>query len=265
MTTLHLLIIAIIQGITEFLPVSSSGHLALIPHLAGFQDQGQTVDVAAHLGSLLAVLVYFRRDVLQLLTGCRDLAAGKLQSGQARLCLCLAVATVPVLVGGVAVLSLGLVDMLREPAVIGWATILFGILLYWADRVGPLNQDLADWRLRHALIIGLWQVASLVPGASRSGVAITGARMCGFSRRESVRIAMLMAIPTIIGAAVLSGASAWSDTGTSMFPELALVVILSFLSALVALHIMIRLLDRFRFTPFVIYRLLVGCGLLLLG
>ncbi len=265
MTTLHLLIVAIVQGITEFLPVSSSGHLALIPHLAGIEDQGQTVDVAAHLGSLLAVLVYFRRDVLLLLTGCRDLASGKLQSGSARLVLCLAVATVPVLSGGAAVLSFGLVETLRDPAVIGWATILFGIVLYWADRIGPIERGMSDWRLRHALIIGLWQVASLVPGASRSGVAITGARMCGFGRRESVRIAMLMAIPTIIGAAVLSGASAWSGQGAAMFPELALVVILSFLSALVALHFMIRLLDRFRFTPFVIYRVLVGCGLLLLA
>lgn len=264
MTVLHLLIVAVVQGVTEFLPVSSSGHLALIPVLTGFEDHGRTIDVAAHVGSLAAVLTYFRREAGLILRGTFQLLSGTAGTPEATLTVRLAVATVPVALAGGALLITGSADLLRDPIVIGWATILFGIVLYWADRKGGTARTVGDLSLRDAFAVGLWQAVSLVPGASRSGVAITGARLCGFSRKDSVRIAMLMSIPTIAAAGLVSGIDAYAREGIGGLRESTMVIACSYISALVALHLMMRFLDRYRFTPYIVYRILLGTGLLLL-
>ena len=264
MTVLHLLIVAAVQGITEFLPVSSSGHLALIPVLTGFEDHGRTIDVAAHVGSLAAVLTYFRKEAGLLLRGALQLLSGTAGTPEARLTVRLAVATVPVALAGGALLVTGFADLLRDPIVIGWATILFGIVLYWADRKGGTGRTIDELSLKDAFSVGLWQAVSLVPGASRSGVSITGARLCGFGRKDSVRIAMLMSIPTIAAAGLISGIDAYAKEGIGALRESTVVIACSYISALVALHLMMRFLDRFRFTPYIIYRIILGAGLLLL-
>ena len=264
MTMLHLLIVAAVQGITEFLPVSSSGHLALIPVLTGFEDHGRTVDVAAHVGSLIAVLTYFRKEVGLLVRGSLELMSGTAGTPQAKLVVRLAVATVPVAIAGAILLVSGLADLLRDPIVIGWATILFGIVLLWADRKGETGRTIRELGMKDAIVVGLWQAVSLIPGASRSGLSITGARLCGFSRKDSVRIAMLMSIPTIVVAGFITGFDAHVREGIGALRESAVVAAFSFLSALIALHLMMRFLDRYRFTPYVIYRVFMGAGLLLL-
>ena len=174
MSLWHLVLLALIQGITEFLPVSSSGHLILLPGLTGAEDQGLALDVAVHIGTLGAVILYFWFDVRVALGGTLRLAQGKIDTKGAFLALCLLIATIPVMAAGLALRLTGLDDALRSVAVIGWAMIVFGLVLYWADRTGAETRTAPEWTLKHAMIMGLWQVLALIPGTSRSGITITG-------------------------------------------------------------------------------------------
>ena len=262
MTTFHLLLIALIQGATEFLPVSSSGHLILLPSFVGFEDQGQVIDVAAHLGTLGAVLLFFRRDVGLALGGLLQLLRGDRQSEGARLALGLIIATVPVVIAGLILSMTGVNDQMRSIAVIGWAMIIFGLLLYWADQNGQSERTTSDWTLRNAINMGLWQAVALIPGTSRSGITITAGRMLGFTRSDAARISMLMSIPTIIASATLTGLDAMGTAGSDAWAAIAIVAAMSFGAALVALTLMMRLLKSVSFTPYVVYRLGLGAVLL---
>ncbi|MGJ8606323.1 MAG: undecaprenyl-diphosphate phosphatase, partial [Marivita sp.] len=164
MPLLHLALVAIIQGVTEFLPVSSSGHLILLPALTGMDDQGLVIDVAVHVGTLFAVILYFRTDVAMAVAGVPRLLMGRLDTPGARLAFLLAVATIPVVVAGLLLRLTGLDDALRGVAVIGWAMLGFGLLLWWADRRGPEQREAADWSLRDAVVMGFWQAVALIPG-----------------------------------------------------------------------------------------------------
>ena len=146
----QLLILALIQGITEFLPISSSGHLILLPNLTGMQDQGLAIDVAVHVGTLGAVLLYFRADVKEAVSGLPRLLAGHMDTPGARLAFLLIVSTIPVIVAGLVLKVLGIDEMLRSTAVIGWTMLLFGLVLYWADKSFPQRRPAEDWSLRHA-------------------------------------------------------------------------------------------------------------------
>ena len=205
MTLFHLLLVAVIQGITEFLPVSSSGHLILLPNLTGMADQGQAIDVAVHVGTLLAVILYFWRDVAAALLGLGRLVRGRADTPGAKLALLLIIATVPVVLAGLVLKLTGLDDALRSVAVIGWTMLIFGIVLYWADQRGAETRSTGDWTLRHAIIMGLWQAVALIPGTSRSGITITGGRLLGYAREDAARLSMLMSIPTIIASGTLLG------------------------------------------------------------
>ncbi len=262
MTTFQLLLIALIQGITEFLPVSSSGHLILLPSLSGMEDQGQVIDVAAHLGTLGAVILYFWADVKLALVGLTRLAQRKIDTQGAFLALCLIVATVPVIIVGLVLKVTGLSDAMRGIAVIGWAMIIFGIVLYWADQKGTTAKTAAQWSLKDAVQMGLWQALALIPGTSRSGITITAGRMLGYNRADAAKLAMLMSIPTIIASAALLGLDVISTGDIGEIRDIGIVVVMSFAAALVALTLMMRLLKSVSFTPYVIYR--IGLGLILL-
>lgn len=262
MPLFSLVIIAIIQGITEFLPVSSSGHLILLPRLTGIEDQGLVIDVAVHVGTLFAVILYFWRDVVEGLSGLGRLALGRVDTPGASLALCLIVATVPVILVGLVLKVTGAIDMLRSVAVIGWTMIIFGILLYWADRRGGTAKEVRDWTIRDAIILGLWQAAALIPGTSRSGATITGARALGYGREDAARVSMLMSIPTIMASALLVGADVVAQADSQMALEAAIAAAFSFVAALAALTLMMRLLRTVSFTPYVIYRLVLGVVLL---
>ncbi|WP_424975919.1 undecaprenyl-diphosphate phosphatase [Dinoroseobacter sp. S124A] len=265
MPLFHLLLVAIIQGLTEFLPVSSSGHLILLPALSGMEDQGQTIDVAVHVGTLFAVVLYFWADVKVAAGGLTRLARGKVDTPGAFLALCLVIATGPVILVGLILSVTGLNDMMRSMAVIGWTMLIFGIVLYWADQKGPSTRDAGGWTLKHALIMGLWQAVALIPGTSRSGITITGARFLGYKREDAAKLSMLMSIPTIIASGSLLGLEVAADANWQLLVDGAIAALFAFVAALAALVLMMRLLKSVSFTPYVIYRIVLGVILLMLA
>ena len=262
MTLFQLFLVAVIQGITEFLPVSSSGHLILLPGLTGLDDQGQLIDVAVHVGTLGAVVLYFWQDVKTGLLGLPRLFLGKIDTPGASLAFGLVVATVPVILCGAVLHFTGLSSALRSVAVIGWTMLIFGVVLYWADRTGQNTKTAENWTVRDALIMGFWQALSLIPGTSRSGITITGARRLGYGRTDAARLSMLMSIPTIMASGRLLGAEAALDANIAALRDCAIAAALAFVSALIALSLMMRLLRSVSFTPYVIYRILLGLILL---
>ncbi|MEJ6393337.1 undecaprenyl-diphosphate phosphatase [Gymnodinialimonas sp. 2305UL16-5] len=262
MTFLHLFLLAMIQGITEFLPVSSSGHLILLPGLTGLEDQGQVIDVAAHVGTLGAVVLYFWTDVKTALIGTPRMLMGRLDTPGAKLAFLLLISTIPVILFGIVLEMTGLYEHLRSIAVIGWTMLIFGVVLYWADQNGPLTKVAADWNRRDAIIIGLCQAISLIPGTSRSGITITAGRYLGYDREGAARIAMLMSIPTILASGIFSGAKVISQADATAAWDGAIAAALSFVAALLALILMFRLLKSVSFTPYVIYRVVLGVILL---
>ncbi len=262
MPIFQLLLVAIIQGITEFLPVSSSGHLILLPYFTGLQDQGQIIDVAVHVGTLFAVILFFWRDVSLCISGLPRLLSGHIDTPGSKLSFLLIIATIPVLIMGVMLKLTGLVDLMRSITVIGWTMLIFGIFLYWADRKGPQDKSSGDWSTKDAVTLGLWQAVALIPGTSRSGIVITGARALGYNRTDAAKIAMLMSIPTIIASGVFLGAEVIATADITAARDGAIAAVFSFLAALVALSLMMRLLRTVSYTPYVIYRVILGLGLL---
>ena len=262
MPLFQLILVALLQGVTEFLPISSSGHLILLPQLTGFNDQGQAIDVAVHIGTLLAVTIYFRSDIGPALRGLGRLVRGRAGTEGARMALLLVVATIPVVVVGLFVHLTGLDDAMRSMKVIGWTMLVFGVVLYWADQVGATRKTQDDWSLRDVLIIGFWQVLALVPGTSRSGITITGARLLGYARHDGAKLSMLMSVPTIAASGALLAGESLADADIGVLRDGAIAAMFSFLAALVALTLMMRLLRSVSFTPYVIYRIALGLVLL---
>jgi len=258
----YLLLVAVIQGITEFLPVSSSGHLILLPNLTGMTDQGQAIDVAVHVGTLAAVVIYFWRDVAVGLGGLPRLLRGRVDTPGAKLALLLIVSTIPVIVAGLILKVTGLSDAMRSVAVIGWTMLVFGIVLYWADQKGPVDKTAEDWTMGDAIKMGLWQVLALIPGTSRSGITITGARMMGYARTDAARLSMLMSIPTIVASGLLLGVEVAGEADAGLARDAGIAALFAFGAALLALVLMMRLLRSVSFTPYVIYRVVLGAFLI---
>jgi undecaprenyl-diphosphatase len=262
--TLHILLLALVQGITEFLPISSSAHLILAPRLFQFPDQGLDFDIAVHLGSLLAVLVYFRREIGRIGADLlRSLGQRRLVSADARLGWMLILATLPVVVIGAAFKAVVQGD-LRSPLVIALATIVFGLLLWWFDVKGKRRRDEYDIGVRDALIIGLMQALAIIPGTSRAGITITAGLMLGLSRAAASRFSFLLAIPTISMSSVLAGRDLWQSGAAVQWNDLFLGVTLSALAAYLCIHYFLRLIERVGMLPFVLYRLALGALILVL-
>ena len=261
----HLILVALIQGITEFLPVSSSGHLILLPTLTGLEDQGQVIDVAVHVGTLFAVVLYFWSDVRIGLAGIPHMLTGRVDTPGSRLAFLLLVATLPAILFGLLLKLTGLSDMMRSMTVIGWTMLLFGLLLYIADQRGASDKTDADWSLPDAIKMGLWQAVALIPGTSRSGICITAGRMLGYARHDAAKIAMLMSIPTIFASGALLATEVAATANAQAARDGAIAAALAFLAALGALSLMMRLLRSTTFTPYVIYRAALGIGLLVLA
>jgi undecaprenyl-diphosphatase len=262
MSLFHLFLVAIIQGITEFLPVSSSGHLILLPQLSGMKDQGQVIDVAVHIGTLFAVILYFWKDVALGLSGVPRLVTGRIDTPGSRLAFLLVIATIPVVVIGLILSITGLSDTMRSMKVIGWTMLIFGIVLYWADQRGTIEKSTTDWKFKDAVVMGLWQAVALIPGTSRSGITITAARTLGYGRHDAARLSMLMSIPTIIASGVLLGAKVVATADFTSARDGAIAAVFAFVAALLALTLMMRLLRSVSFTPYVIYRVVLGVTLL---
>ena len=266
MTLFTLFLLAIIQGLTEFLPISSSAHLVLLHEINQTGAEGVALDVAVHLGSILAVIGYFRAESAAAARGLGHLLRGRGGNAEARLARNLIVATVPLVLAGGLVVVMDWSDALRNIRVIGWAMIVFGLLLWWIDRRAPQTGRVTDWNLRQALIMGLWQALALIPGTSRAGITITGARAIGMERHDAARIAMLMSIPALLAAGgVLAIDVVRSEAGVELLWRAGLAALFAFGAAWLALALMMRFLDRVSFTPYVIYRVALGAVLLALA
>lgn len=260
MPFLHIVVLALVQGITEFLPISSSGHLILVPIVAGWPDQGLMIDVAVHVGTLGAVLLYFWRDVWMMLAGLGRVARGRWDPG-ARLAVLVIAATLPVVVAGF-ILDHFYPQGLRSIEVIGWTTLLFGIVLYLADAFGLTVRRMEHMRFSDAAVIGVSQVLALIPGTSRSGITMTAARMLGFDRTDAARFSMLLSMPTILGAGTLKGWELYQSGDAQLTADAFAVAGLAMVSALVAITLLMAWLRRATFTPFVVYRVVLGVLLL---
>lgn len=261
MTLIQLVVLAIIQGITEFLPISSSAHLILAPVVMNWEDQGPLIDLAAHVGSLFAVLLYFRLETAMLVRGGVDALRFK-ETDERRLFLFLAVATVPTLLLAAVFVLLDLVDVLRSPVLIGWTSIIFAALLWHADRSKGDREGLKGITWRDTLVIGGAQMISLVPGVSRSGITMTMGRYLGLTRSEAARFSMLLSIPITMALGFFAAISIARDGVGATMSAAAIVAGLSFLCAYAAIAVLMRLTRTMSFTPFVIYRIILGVLLL---
>lgn len=251
---LHLVVLAIVQGITEFLPISSSAHLILVPVFTGWADQGLALDVAMHIGTLLAVVLYFRRDVAMLLSGAVDVARRR-STPAARLALQIIAATVPVVVAGF-LLKDRIEGDWRSPVLIMVTTAAFGVMLWVADRRAGRAEGTVDgltWR--DVLLIGAAQTLALVPGVSRSGITMTAALLLGQRRPEAARFSLLLSIPTTAAAGALGAMDLVGTQDAALQTDALIAGGLAFLSALAAIAGLMACLRRASFTPFVIYRL----------
>lgn len=260
MPLFEIFILAAIQGITEFLPVSSSGHLRIAAEFLGVSENTLVMDVAVHVGTLFAVVLYFWRDLFSMGGGVVDIARGRRNDG-ARLAGFLTAATIPIALAGY--FGKALIETeLRTLEIVAWTTIGFGVLLFLADRTGMRILRIEHMTLSNAVMIGLAQVLALIPGTSRSGITITAARFLGYERTDAARFSMLLSIPAIAGAGTLVGLQL-IETGDPVLTRGALVAAgLSFVTALAAIALFLRWLRVAGFGPFVIYRIIIGCVLL---
>ncbi|HHH36061.1 MAG TPA: undecaprenyl-diphosphate phosphatase [Gammaproteobacteria bacterium] len=261
MATWQELILALIQGLTEFLPISSSAHLILFPRLMGWRDQGLAFDVAVHVGTLAAVMIYFRRE---LLTMSRDWAASlasRRLTAEARLAWGVLLGTLPVGLCGL-LLKHYVETTLRSPLVIAAATIAFGLLLWWADRRGRRLRDEHSLSLGDILFIGVAQAVALIPGTSRSGITITAGLMLGLTRAAAARFSFLLSIPVIALAGMLEVRDLVQAGGPLPLSDLTLGAAASGITAYLVIHYFLRLLEQVGMLPFILYRLVLGVLLL---
>jgi len=257
---IQILVLAVVKGATEFLPISSSGHLILVPLFTGWPNPGLALDVAMHVGTLAAVLVYFWRDVGRMIVGLARLATGRRDPG-ARLVWYLILGTLPALAVGWFIEHYA-GDALRRIEVVAWTMVAFAIVLWLADRFGLTILRLEHLRASHALIIGICQCLAFVPGTSRSGITMLAARLLSFERPEAARFSFLLSIPAISAAGIWEGLKLYRTGTPVLVHDAVLAAILSGAVGIMAIAGLMAWLKRSTFAPFVIYRLVFGAALL---
>ncbi|MDB4905805.1 MAG: uppP [Gemmatimonadetes bacterium] len=260
MTILQALVLGLVQGLSEFLPISSSAHLTLVPWLLGWEDPGLAFDVALHTGTLVAVLWYFRAEWVALARAAIELLRTRtLDTVEKRRVLYLIIATIP---GGIAGLLLekAAESAFRSPAIVATALIVMGVVLWLVDRAASATRPLEQLTLRDSVVIGLAQVFALVPGVSRSGSTITAGRALGFTRESAAVFSFLMSMPIIAAAAILKVPGVLRAGVTA---PLVIGVIASAVSGWVAITILLRYVSKHSYGLFAIYRVLVGVAVLL--
>jgi undecaprenyl-diphosphatase len=261
MTFLQQLLIALVQGITEFLPISSSGHLILIPYFTDLPDQGPLIDVAVHVGSLLAIIIYFFRDVLGLAKGgLSTVGIGKAPE-QKKLFWYIAIGTVPAVVVGAFLAIGGYLESFRFTDLVAVNLIVYGLLLGVADRWGRQEKSYEDLTARDAIIVGLAQALALIPGTSRSGVTMTAARFLGYKRVEAARFSFLLSIPAVAGAGLLAAFDLAGATSQMQWDALVAGA-MTFVAAFATMAFLMRFLRKASMLVFVIYRVALGAALL---
>lgn len=256
MSWLQLLVLALVQGITEFLPISSSAHLILASQVSGWPDQGLVFDLAVHLGTLAAVVVYFRNDLRNMIVSA---ASGR--GPERSMAAWLLLASIPLAVTGL-LLHDWVESDLRSPRVIAYSTIGFGLLLAaaWLFRRGSDSESETGWR--RALLIGVAQVLALIPGTSRAGITMTAGLFCGLNARASAKFSFLLAIPAIAMAGVYGVWRVSQQSAGIHWPEFFAAAAVAALAAFVCIHAFLGLIERIGMLPFVVYRLALGIALL---
>ena len=262
MDPLQLLVLALVQGITEFLPISSSAHLILVPVITGWQDQGLAFDIAVHLGTLLAVIGYFRVRVARLVVAGIKAPFTRERDADGRLAWLLVLATIPFGLAGLLLKDV-VETTLRGPLVIAAASIGFGLLLWWSDRGGggTRDEDSLDWR--DALFIGLFQAVALIPGTSRSGITMTAALLLRLDRVAAARFSFLLSIPVIVLSGLLQVYELIAAGNAVAWGVLASGTLCSGLAAWACIHLFLRFIERLGMAPFVVYRVALGAVLIL--
>jgi undecaprenyl-diphosphatase len=271
MSVLHAIILGIVQGLSEFLPISSSGHLILVPELFGWTELtsnpslNKTFDVALHMGTLVGAVIYFRRELRRYVAGAwHSLRTRSITTTDERIGWLLLLSAIPGAIAG-ALLSSTIEDELGDPILIGVMMIVFGAVLYWADHL-PQRRDFDGFHTRDAVLMGIAQAVALQPGVSRSGVTISEGRWLGFNRDAATRLSFLMSLPIIAGAGLYKGAEVISDGGipSGFVQPFIWGTIASGISGWIAIAWLLRLLRTHSFTPFVIYRFVVGTAVIII-
>ncbi len=261
MSWLQIVVLAIVQGLTEFLPISSSGHLVLVPAVFGWSDQGLAFDVAVHFGSLIAVCLFFRSDVVALLRGGCQLLGRKNKTPESQLALVLGIGTIPAAIAGLTMA--GWVEAsLRDPAVIVVTLSGYGIIMVLADRFGRRERNISGVRLSDAIWIGCAQALALIPGTSRSGITISAARALGFHRQDAARFSFLLSIPVILLASLYKGFEMLTGPVPVPWGELGFAALISSMVAYLSIGFFMRVVSHIGLLPFAVYRLALAAVIL---
>lgn len=257
MTWLQVIVLAIVQGLTEFLPISSSGHLVLVPSMLGWSDQGLAFDVAVHFGSLIAVCIFFRRDIAGLLRGGVELLRLRNETVESRLALGLGLGTVPAAIAGLT-LAGWIEANLRDPSVIVGTLAGYGLLMLVADRYARSDRNITHVGLKDALVIGAAQALALIPGTSRSGVTITAGRILGLARQDAARFSFLLSVPVILLASGYKALELVLGNTPVPWAELGVGVAVSCIVAYLSIDFFMRFVSRIGLLPFAIYRFILA-------
>ena len=250
LSSIEILILSAIQGITEFLPVSSAAHIVLVSKYYSFNNQNLLIDICLHLGSLLAIILYFREDLFNLKNSKKFLIK-------------ILIGTIPIIPIGYILYQTGLIEKLRNLEVIAWMTLIFGIFLYISDKNKMNNKIESNFTNKSAIIFGLFQVLSLIPGVSRSGITITTGRALGFNRFDSAKISFFLAIPVLVAASSLGLYNIYKEGSVELNFLAIIAVIFSFIFSYLTIAIFLNIIKKFSLKMFVVYR--IALSLLILG
>lgn len=246
---LEIFILSTIQGITEFLPISSSSHLIIVSNFLNFENQGLSIDVSLHIGSFLAVVTYFRKEIINLVKN-------------KKLFIKMIICSLPVMIAGYLLIKLNLMDQIRNIKIIGWTTLVFGILLYISDKF-PIGKNIENnFSLKSAFFIGFFQILSLIPGVSRSGITITAARFLKFQRYDSAKISFLLSIPTLAAVSIFGLKNLIVSDNLDLSIASLISIFLSFLFSLITINYFLKYIKKFSLYVFVVYRIILGIVIL---
>tara|TARA_Y100000590_G_scaffold358449_1_gene413811 strand:- start:151 stop:918 length:768 start_codon:yes stop_codon:yes gene_type:complete len=249
LSSVEILILSAIQGISEFLPVSSAAHLVLVSKYYAFTNQSLLIDICLHLGSLIAIVVYFRNDLFNFIKNKNFLIK-------------ILVGTIPIIPVGYILYQTKLIDHLRNLEVIGWMSLIFGILLYISDKSKVTKKIDTEFTNKSAVFIGIFQVLALIPGVSRSGITITSGRMLGFNRFDSAKISFFLSIPTLTAASIIGIYNIYKEGSADLNFLAIIAVIFSFIFSYITIAIFFNFIKKFSLNIFIIYRIILSLFIL---
>ena len=249
LSSVEILILSIIQGISEFLPVSSAAHFVFVSKYYAFTNQNLLIDICLHLGSLIAIIFYFRNDLFNFIKNKNFLIK-------------ILIGTIPIIPVGYILYQTGLINQLRSLEVIGWMSLIFGILLYVSDRTKITKKIAANFTNKSAIFIGLFQVLALIPGVSRSGITITSGRLLGFNRFDSAKISFFLSIPTLAAASLLGIYNIYKERSAELNFLAIIAVIFSFIFSYITIALFLKFIQKFNLNIFIIYRIILSLFIL---